>query len=242
MEADSRRILIVDDEPDIRDSVADILNEFGYDADTAGDGLEALSKMRDRSYDVALLDFKMPGMDGLAVYREMRQVCPETSAILVSAYTGEGVAEEAINSGIRRVISKPVDMGKVIAQIDEELGRPLALIIDDDSDFCASLRDVLIEQGLRVGLANNEIIAGRLIQSQHPQLVVLDVALGHESDAARVFKTIRQSNPDAGIVLVTGHKPETAPIIRELISDGAAAVCFKPLDVQSLLETLQKLV
>lgn len=201
-----------------------------------------MSKIRDRSYDVALLDFKMPGMDGLTLFREMRRVCPETSAILVSAYIGDGVAEEAISSGICKVISKPVDMSEVIAQIDLELERPLALIVDDDSDFCASLRDVLIDQGLRVGLATEETTAARLIQSRHPHVVVLDIVLGGDSDAARVFRTIRDSSPDAGVVLVTGHRAETEPLINELISDGAAAVCYKPVVVPCLLEAIHKLV
>lgn len=242
VDIESRRILVVDDEPDIRDSVADILNEFGYHADTAGDGAEALTKIRDRSYDVALLDFKMPGMNGLDLYHEMRRVCPETSAILVSAYTGDGVAEEAISSGIRRVISKPVDMGDVIAQVDEELERPLALVVDDDSDFCESLRDILADKGLRVGLANDETAAAKLVQSSHPHVVVLDIVLGDDSDAARIFKTIRDSNPDAGVVLVTGHRAETEPLINELIKGGAVAVCYKPVEVPCLLETIGQLV
>lgn len=242
MDAENRRILVVDDEPDIRDSVADILNEFGYDADTAGDGPEALSKINDKDYDVALLDFKMPGMNGLALYREMRRVCPETSAILVSAYTGDGVAEEAISSGVRKVISKPVDMSDVIAQVDEELERPLAMIVDDDPEFCESLRDTLANRGLRVGLANDETTAARLVKSRHPHVVVLDVSLGAESDAGRIFDTIRDSSPAAGVVLVTGHRAETEPLINKLVDGGAIAVCYKPVEVPRLLEAIEKLV
>ena len=238
----TRNILIVDDEPDIRDSVADILNEFGYEADTAGDGTEALSKIRDRSYDVALLDFKMPGMDGLTLYREMRRVCPETSVILVSAYTGDGVAEEAISSGIRRVISKPVDMSEVIAQVDVELERPLALIVDDDSDFCDSLRDVLNEWQFRVNIAHDETRAVELLPTQRPQVVVLDIVLGEGSDATRILDAIRSSCPLAGVILVTGRRAGSAGTVDDLVSQGADAVCFKPIDPQSFLNTLQNLV
>lgn len=242
MDTRNRRILVVDDEPDIRDSVADILNEFGYCADTASNGQEALAKILDQSYDIALLDFKMPGMNGLALYREMRRVCPETSAILVSAYTGDGVAEEAISNGIRRIISKPVDMGDVMAQVDEELERPLALIVDDDLDFCESLRDILADKGLRVGLANDESAAAKLIQSRHPHVVVLDVVLGPDSDAARILQTIRESSPESGVIVVSGHHADSAPLIKEFTSDPAIAVCYKPIEVPQLLEAIEKLV
>ena len=139
--------------------MADIFTDFGYAADTAGDGLEALSKIRNRSYDVALLDFKMPGMDGLTLFREMRRLCPETSAILISAYTDVGVTEEATRSGICRIMSKPVDMDKVIEEVDRQLSHPVALLVDDDCDFCESLRDVLNEWQFRVNIACNELRA-----------------------------------------------------------------------------------
>ena len=238
MDSASHSILIVDDEADIRDSVADILTDFGYDVATAANGNEALALISERSFDVALLDFRMPGMDGLTLFRELRRRCPETSAILVSAYTEDGVAEEALESGIRRVITKPVDMGVVIAEVDKQLDRPLALVVDDDQDFCASLRDVLDDWGYRVSLAGSEEEAGRLLQDHHPQVVVLDVVLGSDSDPGRVLQTIKDSTPDAEVVLVTGHRSETEPVIGELVDSGAAAVCFKPLDLKRLLELL----
>lgn len=242
MTSATRNILIVDDEPDTRDSVADILNDFGYETDTACDGSDALAKIRNKSYDVALLDFKMPGMDGLTLFREMRCVSPETSAILISAYTGDGVAEQALGSGIRRVISKPVDMNEVIAEVDRQLERPVVLVVDDDSDFCQSTRDVLDDQGFRASIATDESVAVRLLDSRKPNVVLLDIKLGEGSDTSRVFKALRTSSAATGIVLVTGHRPETEAVIRELMSNGAAAVCFKPLDVQCLIDELQKLV
>ncbi|MBI1314879.1 response regulator [bacterium] len=234
----TRRILIVDDEPDIRDSVADILADFGYEVETAADGRAALERIKHQSFDVALLDFKMPGMDGLTLYREMRRLCPETSAILVSAYTGDGIADEALSIGVRRVIAKPVDMSEVLAEVDRQLERPLALVVDDDRDFCEALRDVLDDWGYRVSLAGDEASAARLLQSRRPRVVVLDIVLGAQSDPARVLQSIRESSPNAEVVLVTGHRAETQPLISVLIESGAAAVCFKPLDIQSLLDIL----
>jgi two-component system response regulator HydG len=235
MTAASRRILIVDDEPDIRDSVSDILLDFGYEVDTASCGLDALARLEEQPYDVALLDFKMPGMDGLTLYRKMRKLYPETSVILVSAYTGDGICEEALASGIRRVISKPVDMREIISEVDRELDRPLALVVDDDRDFSESLRDVLGERGYRVSLAGDEVSAAQLLQARQPRVVILDIVLGAHSDPGRVLQSIQDSSPAAEVVLVTGHRDETQPQISELVASGAAAVCFKPLDIQQLL-------
>ncbi len=238
MTAATRRILIVDDEADIRDSVADILIDFGYEVGTAGSGPEALTRLEEQLYDVALLDFRMPGMDGLTLYRKMRELYPETSVILVSAYTGDGISEEALASGIRRVISKPVDMSEILSEVDRELDRPLALVVDDDRDFSESLRDILDDRGYRVSLASDEPAATQLLSSRQPRVVILDVVLGEHSDPARVLQSIQNSSPEAEVVLVTGHRDETQPQISRLVASGAAAVCFKPLDIQQLIQLL----
>src|SRR5262249_20767357 len=90
------RILIVDDDTDTCSNLCDILTDLGYQVDTAHDGFTALEMARARHYDVALLDLKMPGMDGLTLYRELRRVRADTVAIIVTAYAGSGVVEEAL--------------------------------------------------------------------------------------------------------------------------------------------------
>lgn len=219
--------------------MADIFTDFGYEADTAGDGLEALSKIRNRSYDVALLDFKMPGMDGLTLFREMRRLCPETSAILISAYTDVGVTEEATRSGICRIMSKPVDMDKVIEEVDRQLSHPVALLVDDDCDFCESLRDVLNEWQFRVNIACNEVRALEILSTRYPQVVVLDISLGKDSDAKRILCSVHAKCPTAVVILVTGYGTESSDAIDELMCLGANSICFKPIDPESLLKTLQ---
>src|SRR3954452_3004856 len=89
-------ILIVDDDLDTCSNLSDILTDLGYRTEVAHDGLSALALARARHYDVALLDLKMPGMDGLALYRELRRVRADTVAIIVTAYASGGTVEEAL--------------------------------------------------------------------------------------------------------------------------------------------------
>ena len=77
-------ILVVDDEPDIRDNLRDILTDLGYDVDTAADGAEALDLVGKKHYDVALLDLRMPGMDGLELYRRIKELRADTVAMIVT--------------------------------------------------------------------------------------------------------------------------------------------------------------
>src|SRR5881398_2485328 len=87
-------ILVVDDDADTCRNLSDILSDLGYQVDVAHDGPSALELIRKRPYDVALLDFKMPGMTGLELYREIRKIRSGTVAIIISAYTNAATKEE----------------------------------------------------------------------------------------------------------------------------------------------------
>src|SRR4051794_30554462 len=95
-EAGGASILIVDDDLDTCSNLSDILTDLGYRVATAHDGPAALELVRHQHYDVALLDLKMPGMDGLTLYRAMRRLRADTVAIIVTAYAGSGTVEEAL--------------------------------------------------------------------------------------------------------------------------------------------------
>lgn len=124
------RVLFVDDEQDTCSNMADILSDLGYRVDGADDGLTTLEFVRRAQYDVALLDLRMPGMDGLTLYREIRKIRAETVAILVTAYAGTATEREAMTDGIWKVLFKPVNLPRVLDLVNEARGQPLVLIVD----------------------------------------------------------------------------------------------------------------
>src|SRR5690242_3728448 len=99
MQTTTPSVLVVDDDVDTCRNLADILTDLGYHVETAHDGPTALEMIRQRPYDVALLDYKMPGMDGLMLYREIKRLRAGTVAIVVTAYASGGTAEEALQAG-----------------------------------------------------------------------------------------------------------------------------------------------
>src|SRR6478609_10166937 len=112
------RILVVDDEPDICGNLTDILSDLGYRVDSATDGRAALELVKKTPYDVALLDLRMPVMNGLTLYREIKKLRAGTVAILVTAYAGGATSEEALGAGAWRVLAKPVDLRKLLGLVD----------------------------------------------------------------------------------------------------------------------------
>jgi two-component system, NtrC family, response regulator HydG len=233
-------ILVVDDDVDTCRNLADILHDLDYRVDVAHDGPSALELVRRNAYDVALLDYKMPGMDGLTLYREIKKIRAGTVAIVVTAYAGGTTAEEALGAGAWQVLPKPVDFPRLLALVSEAVEQPLILVVDDDQDLCASLWDLLRERGYRVCVAHDEREAAEQVANATFKAVLIDMKLP-DGDGATVFRLVRQSNPLARTIVITGHRTEMDQQVQQILKEGADAVCYKPFDVPKLLVTLTRL-
>ncbi len=233
-------ILVVDDEEDTCRNLSDILTDLDYHVEMAHDGLSALELVRHNPYDVVLLDLRMPGMDGLTLYKEIKKIRAGTVAIVVSAYASKSVTEEALTAGAWQVLAKPVDFPALLGLVDKALGQPLVMVVDDDPDLCATLWDLLRERGFRVCIAHGEKEAAEQLKGRDIRVVLIDMQLP-ESDGTRVFRLVREKAPQARTIVITGHRSEMDLRIQELIAAGADAVCYKPFDVPSLLTTLQEI-
>lgn len=234
-------ILVVDDEPDICRNLVDIFSDLGYQVEMACDGQSALDLVRKRRFDIALLDLMMPGMDGASLYAEMKKLNAGTVAIVITAYPGHPRAEAARGAGVWRLLPKPIDFPPLIGSIEEALGQPLVLVVDDDSDYCWSLWDVLREHGYRACIANDVATATTRIKGQNYSVVLLDMKLP-DGDGSSVFQEVRRNNPDTRVVVVTGFPVEMNLKLQQLQSEDRQTVLSKPLDVPALLATLHQIV
>lgn len=116
------RVLVVDDEASIRDLLQKTLGLAEYDVDTAPDGRTALDRIRAIPYDLVITDLKMPGVDGLTVVREAKRLKPLLPIIIITAYSTESSAIEAINLGVSGYLTKPFRIPKILATAAKALG------------------------------------------------------------------------------------------------------------------------
>ena len=120
-----RHVLVVDDEPGIRDLLARVLALAEYDVDVAPDGLSGLERMRRDSYDLLIVDLKMPGLDGLSVIREAKRHKSDLPVIIITGYSTESAAIEAVNLGVTGYLTKPFRVPQVLAAAARALGEAL---------------------------------------------------------------------------------------------------------------------
>jgi CheY-like chemotaxis protein len=115
-------ILLVDDDQDTCASMSDIISDLGYRVDVAHDGPAALELSRRKPYGLALLDFKLPGMNGVEVYGHLKQVRADTVGVLVTGFASDATIHAAVQAGIGQVVPKPVHVGHLIPLIEEVVG------------------------------------------------------------------------------------------------------------------------
>jgi len=116
------RVLVVDDEASIRDLLAKTLALAEYDVDVAPDGRSALERMRLYPYDLLIADLKMPGMDGLTVIREAKRYKADLPVIIITGFSTESSAIEAVNIGVAGYLTKPFRVPQVLAAAAKALG------------------------------------------------------------------------------------------------------------------------
>ncbi len=119
----SGHVLVVDDEGASRESLVDVLVEEDFEVASASSGEEALETLKNAEFDLILTDLRMPGMDGIALLREARKLCPQTLLILMTAYASVETAVEALHQGAHDYMIKPLVYEDVLAKIRRLLER-----------------------------------------------------------------------------------------------------------------------
>ena len=129
MMSEMLRILVVDDNPDMAETLADILELKGFSVHAAASGAEALEILQDQPVDILLTDVKMPGMNGLELYRETRKLYPRLITIFMTAYSADELIQQGMAEGVKTILDKPLDMNflvrllSVYGRIIAEAGR-----------------------------------------------------------------------------------------------------------------------
>src|SRR5499433_3108662 len=114
-------ILVADDEPGVRESLAEVLRDAGYVVETAADGRAALAALAAQDFGVIITDLRMPGADGLAVLKAARESSPQTLVLVMTAHGSVDTAVDALRSGATDYMLKPVVFDELLAKVERLL-------------------------------------------------------------------------------------------------------------------------
>ena len=120
---ETARILVIDDDESIRKVLATILEENGYVVDTARNGKEAIEKSNTKFYNLALIDIRLPDMEGTKLLTAMKETTPKMVKVIVTGYPSLQNAIEAVNEGADAYVMKPFNLDSVLNTNKEHLNK-----------------------------------------------------------------------------------------------------------------------
>jgi len=230
-------LLIVDDDVSMLETIGDVFQDRGYNVAMVEDGRRAIKLVSRRYFDVVLMDIRMPGINGLETYKEVKKIIPTAAVIMMTGDSKEELVKKTIEEGAYAVIYKPFNVKKVIKIVEEALRKPVILIVDDRVEDRETLRDILAGRGYRVVLAKDGYEAVGLTQKGDFDVVLLDIKMPG-MDGVKTLERIKEFRPEAGVIMMTAYSMEE--FVEDSLRKGAYTCLFKPIDVEKMLEAVQK--
>ena len=234
------RILIVDDEKNMRKTLADILRDEDYEVSTAATGDEAIELCAKQDFDVVLMDVRMPGTDGVEAFRQIRRHREGVRVILMSAYDVVQLKVAALDEGAIAFLPKPLDLQKVI-QLIGDVKETAILVVEDDPGTADLLGATLKEQGYKVTLTKSPHDALELVEQIRFNLIFVDVNLP-SMNGLELYLAIKKITPTAVAIMITGMEEEFERLAREAVQRNAYTIVRKPLEIDHILGLLERIV
>jgi CheY-like chemotaxis protein len=256
------KVLVVDDEPEVRAAVSEFLAFNDMEVLEAANGLEALLQVKRERPDAVVLDLRMPRLGGIDALKRIRTLDPSIAVVVVTGDIDEDVHRQAMALGARAVLTKPVQLPELVevlrgggavpaavpdapAERAESPATPPAtsairvLVVDDDRDVREMLADFLESRGYDVTTQPDAASAIRALVHSPPDAVLLDINMpGLTGEAA--LPTIRAVAPRVAVIMVSASGDEA--IARRTLAHGAFDYIVKPVDLTYLEQSLETAV
>ena len=237
----SLRILIVDDDVDNANSLGELFELEGHRPLVVYDGESAIAAYEAEDFDIAFMDVMMPGKNGVESFFEIRSLKPTATIYMMTGYSVEQLLQQAIDGGARGVLSKPVNLYRVLEAVANIGETGIVVVSDDDPDFGAGLNQLINRQGFRCELAQTGQEAVAPAKSGTLDVLLLDLKLPliYGMD---VYSTLRKLGVDIPTIIVTGNAFENDSKSSAFGDITVTGILNKPFDPIRLLEQLGRLV
>ena len=232
------RILVVDDDRDFADSMADVLDLHGHHVDTALSGEEAIEKFRKEHFDVTFMDVTLPGRNGVESFLDIRRIRPEAKLVLMTGHSVEDLLNVIVEAGAWLTLRKPLDTADILkmVQLIEPAGG--VLIADDDTDFAENLREAMEAKQYRVCVAyDGQQALEHLLDHDDIDLLILDLKLPVKT-GAEVLQGMKDAGRALPTVIFTASAAEQAGSPETMRCLEVARILLKPFDPDDLVRIL----
>ncbi len=242
-------ILIVDDDPRIRNLLIESLEAIGYQTVGATDGRQALDLVRSRQIDCVVSDIKMPELDGLDLLHHIKAERPAMPVIMITGFAFQQHRAQATHAGADGFLVKPFRLEKIEEVLQRVLSRSHAsatpartirdvLIVEDDVEFRVLLSEIVEALGYNSMSVPDAEAALRQIRQRRPDAIITDYKLPLMS-GEELIRTVKGADAGLPMVLITGYAPSISG--REFANGAADAFLMKPFRIDRIGTILKSL-
>jgi DNA-binding response OmpR family regulator len=231
-------ILIVDDDSDLADGLAEVLELQGYAVETAHNGLVALERCRARAFDLVLMDVRMPVMNGVDGFLEIRKIRPAARVIMMTGHQ-EPIVAKALEAGALGLLRKPFTADSLLAAL-KSAARPLAIVGEDDAVFVSKLGGELATRGYTAAVVETGDEAIERVTRGGIDILVMDFRLP-VSYGLEVYQDLSKCGRPPATVIVTTLTTERWDAIDTLHRLAANEYLTKPVDPDALVVMVERM-
>lgn len=234
------RILVVDDDRDFTESIGELIELEGHQSILAYNGVEALKIFKQNNIDIILLDFRMPGLNGIETLLEIRKLNLSVPVVIMTAYASTEITKDAIKHGAIEVMNKPFDINKLMELISSIKQFHNILLLDDDKDYADSLSIALLDEGYKTYVAYDAEQAMNYISDNDIQLQILDIRINGET-GIDVWLSMRKKHFDIPTIFISGYTKQFFDQINEISQITQIEIMEKPFAPHELLNKINDL-
>lgn len=230
-------ILIVDDDAGFRRTLSQILNKKGYEVSEAENGFKAIELLKERAFGAILMDIKMPVMDGVQTYKKLKQIRPEISVIMMTAFTLDELIAEAVGEGVYAILRKPFDIDTAVKTIEEAKHGACLAVVDDDPEFCVTMKQALEKKGYKIKTCYSGKECLSLARDRSINIFFIDIKMP-ALNGLETYLELKKINPKAVAVMMTAYRQETCEIVKQAVDSGSYCCLYKPFDMDRAIEII----
>jgi DNA-binding NtrC family response regulator len=224
------RILVVDDQVELAENIAEVLQGLGFETEVAASAEAGLARIRQGGITALITDFRLPDRSGADLIGEIRRAGERIPALVMSAYTDDRTIDESQAAGAWLFLPKPVPLPVLIDVFGSLAKQPATLLIDDETGLTENLAEALTTAG-------HEVIVSRtaeeaLSQRRRLHTAVVDYRLP-DGTGIDVARKLRARDPAIRILFISGHADELRERLSKELSE--AATMEKPLDTGTVV-------
>lgn len=233
------RVLIIDDDRDLAESLAELIEARGHAVSIAFSGDAGLSRFRQQHFDLAFVDVKMPGMNGVETFLGLRKIDPSAAVIMMTGFSAEQVLREGREAGTLRVIDRAGAVMEMMPIVDEVKPRRVLVGIGQQEALAHEARAALISRGYQVDVApSGEEVLERAMAGA-VDAVILDQHLPVLS-GFDLYLALKWSGHQVPTIIAANRAQEHGAAI-DLLQPMTEAILTKPFDPAEVLGSLDKL-